>query len=218
MIDASPAAATQDTTPTFAYSSDEAGATFEHRLDGGPWIAGPGPVTLGPLQGTYTFEVQATDAAGNVDATPAAFVFTVDTTPADTTITSAPAASTNATGAAFAFTASDGGPSFECRSTVLCFAACTSPEPYSGLAESAHAFAVRAKDAAGNLDPTPAVHAWTVDTTAPDTSFLSTPATPSSNATPSFGLGSTEAPATFECTRLRRLGLLRDPVHDSRAR
>ena len=70
--------------------------------------------------------------------------------------------------------------------------------PYSGLTESAHAFEVRAKDAAGNLDATPASTPGR-STDRPDTSFLSTPATPSSNATPSFGLGSTEAPATFEC-------------------
>ena len=49
--------------------------------------------TLGPLaENTYTFDVRAIDVAGNVDATPASFTFTVDTTPANTTITSSPPA------------------------------------------------------------------------------------------------------------------------------
>ncbi|MFN7929037.1 MAG: Ig domain-containing protein [Blastocatellia bacterium] len=40
--------------------------------------------------------------------------------------------------------------------------ACTSPQSYSGLANGAHTFQVRAKNAAGNVDPTPAIYPWTV--------------------------------------------------------
>ena len=143
--------------------------------------------------------MRATDVAGNVDATPASFTFTVDTTPANTTITSSPPAASSSTGASFSFTASDAGPGFECRLDGGAFADCSSPQSYTGLTEAAHTFEVRAEDAAGNVDATPAAHAWTVDLTAPNTSFLSTPANPSANATPSFGLGSTESPSTFEC-------------------
>ncbi|MGH3071841.1 MAG: beta strand repeat-containing protein [Gaiellaceae bacterium] len=199
-IDSAPAGATQDTTPTFAFSSPEAGSTFEVRIDGGAWTTETSPITLGPLaESTYTFEVRATDPAGNVDATPASFVFTVDTTPANTTITSSPPAASSSTNASFSFTASDAGPGFECRLDGGAFADCTSPAGYAGLSEASHTFEVRAEDAAGNLDATPSTHTWTVDVTAPDTSFLSTPSTPSANPTPTFGLGSTESPATFEC-------------------
>ena len=199
-IDSAPAAATQDTTPTFAFSSPDAGSTFQVRLDGGSWTSETSPLTLGPLaENTYTFEVRATDVAGNVDATPASFIFTVDTTPANTTITSSPPAASSSTGTSFSFTASDAGPGFECRLDGAAFADCSSPKSYTGLTEAPHTFEVRAEDAAGNLDPTPATHAWTVDLTAPDTSFLSTPANPSANATPTFGLDSTETPSTFEC-------------------
>ena len=49
------------------------------------------PRTLGPLaDGAYTFSVRATDAAGNVDATPATRTFTVDTAAPDTTINGGP--------------------------------------------------------------------------------------------------------------------------------
>ena len=58
---------------------------------------------------------------------------------------------------------------------------------------------MRAVDAAGNADPTPATHTWTVDTTAPDTTIPLTPADPSSNTTPTFGFGSSQSPATYEC-------------------
>src|SRR5439155_987511 len=56
------------------------------------------------------------------------------------------------------------------------FVACVNPQTYTGLAGGQHAFMVRAVDAAGNVDPTPATRTWTVDTTPPDTSLLSGPA------------------------------------------
>ena len=112
--------------------------------------------------------MRATDAAGNVDASPASFTFTVDTTPANTTITSSPPAASSSTSASFSFTASDAGPGFECSIDGGAFADCSSPTSYTGLSEAAHTFEVRAEDAAGNLDPTPATHAWTVDQTAPE--------------------------------------------------
>ena len=199
-LDSTPAAATQDTTPTFAFSSPEPGTTFQVRLNGGSWTPATSPLTLGPLaENTYTLDVRATDVAGNVDASPASFIFTVDTTSANTTITSSPPADSNSTSASFSFIASDAGPGFECRLDGGAFANCSSPVSYTGLTEAAHTFEVRAKDAAGNLDATPATHAWTVDLTAPNTSFLSTPAHPSPDSTPTFGLGSTESPATYEC-------------------
>jgi hypothetical protein len=42
------------------------------------------------------------------------------------------------------------------------FETCTSPKTYSGLKKGSHTFAVRAVDAAGNLDPTPATRTWKV--------------------------------------------------------
>jgi hypothetical protein len=114
--------------------------------------------------------VRAIDAAGNVDATPASRAWTVqgDTTPPNTTITGGPAAgsTTTSTSASFTFTASEAGSSFQCSlDSTSAYTGCTSPHSYTGLAAGSHTFRVRAIDAAGNVDATPASRAWTVEAT-----------------------------------------------------
>ena len=51
---------------------------------------------------------------------------------------------------------------------VPAFEPCTSPKTVM-WPEGAHTFAVRARDAAGNLDPTPAEQTFTIDRTGPKT-------------------------------------------------
>jgi peptidoglycan/xylan/chitin deacetylase (PgdA/CDA1 family) len=85
-----------------------------------------------------------------------------DTTPPDTSIASGPSGTVTATSASFAFTASESGATFQCSLDGAAFAACTSPRAYSALAAGQHTFSVRAGDAAGNVDPTPAIRAWTI--------------------------------------------------------
>src|SRR5207302_1366469 len=54
-------------------------------------------------------------------------------------------------------------------------------------------------DQAGNTDPTPASHTWTVDLTPPQTTIDASPSSPSNDATPSFGFSSSEPGPSFEC-------------------
>src|SRR5205814_8052954 len=96
----------------------------------------------------------------------AVYSWQVDTVPPETTITS-PAPNPTSTGATFSFTASEAGSSFSCSLDASAFAACGSPKSYSGLADGSHTFAVKATDAAGNADPTPASRTWTINTTPP---------------------------------------------------
>src|SRR5439155_224916 len=57
----------------------------------------------------------------------------------------------------------------------------------------------RAKDAAGNLDPSPASRSFTVDVTAPDTTISGGPSGLTNNNTPSFTFFSADSGVTFEC-------------------
>jgi CSLREA domain-containing protein len=161
-IGSGPAGLTNDSTPTFGFSS-EAGASFQCRVDAAAFAACTSPHTTGALSdGAYTFEVRATDAAGNTDASPASRAITVDTAAPQTTITTAPPATTTSTSASFHFNSSETGSAFECSLDGAAFAACTSPRDYSGLAVGSHQFSVRARDTAGNPDGTPATHSWTI--------------------------------------------------------
>lgn len=87
-----------------------------------------------------------------------------DTTPPETTITSGPSGTTSSTAASFEFSSSEAGSTFECGLDGAAYAACTSPTAYSDLAPGSHTFGVRATDAAGNVDVTPATRTWTIDT------------------------------------------------------
>ena len=74
---------TKDTTPTFGFSSNEAGSTFECKIDTaafGP-CSGPGlkHTTAALADGQHTFRVRATDAAGNAESAAEVRTFVVDT-------------------------------------------------------------------------------------------------------------------------------------------
>ncbi|HEU4733664.1 MAG TPA: OmpA family protein [Kofleriaceae bacterium] len=88
-------------------------------------------------------------------------VTTRDTAPPDTAITTAPGDPSDATSPSFGFTSSEPG-RFECALDGGAFAACTPGAPVGPLALGSHRFEVRALDAAGNLDPTPAAYSWRV--------------------------------------------------------
>jgi len=100
----------------------------------------------------------------------------VDTTPPDTTITVGPSGSTASTYASFAFTSTEGGSTVQCSLDGAAYQSCTSPTTYQGLAAADHQFAVRAIDAAGNIDPTPATRAWTVAPAPPPTGYCASTA------------------------------------------
>ena len=87
-----------------------------------------------------------------------------DAAPPDTTITSGPEGKTKKKSATFTFTGTDARAlaSFQCKLDDGAFAACTSPKTYTGLKKGPHTFSVRAVDAAGNADPSPATRTWKV--------------------------------------------------------
>jgi hypothetical protein len=85
-VDTAPPNTSIDSSPTdpsapdvaFAFSSPEAGATFECQLDGGGFSSCSSPVSYtGLSSGSHTFDVRAVDPAGNADQTPASFTWSV---------------------------------------------------------------------------------------------------------------------------------------------
>ena len=81
-IDSGPDGPTNDATPSFEFSSDEADSTFECRTETETFAPCESPHVTGQLaDGIHTFEVRAIDRAGNVDPAPAARDFSVDATP-----------------------------------------------------------------------------------------------------------------------------------------
>ena len=123
---------------------------------------------------------------------------TIDTTAPETAIDSGLTGTVNSTSASFAFSSSEAGSAFECSLDGGAFEACASPKDYTGLSDGSYTFRVRATDAAGNTDATPASRTWTVaatgrsgDTTAPKVTAV----TPKNRAT---GISSSANPsATF---------------------
>jgi hypothetical protein len=94
-----------------------------------------------------------------------------DTNPPGTTITAGPSGTIPASDASFSFGSSETGSSFQCSLDGGSWASCSSPKAYGGLADGAHEFQVRATDAAGNTDDTPAGRRFTVDTSPPTVSW-----------------------------------------------
>jgi hypothetical protein len=104
----------------------------------------------------------------------------------------------------FDISSDESGATFECRldgpgQATGSPVPCTSPKAFTGLADGDYQLRVTAHDPAGNSDASPAVRAFTVDTTVPDTTISSAPATPTNDTTPTFSFSSTEAGSTFEC-------------------
>src|SRR2546421_3074471 len=124
---------------------------------------------------SHTLKAVAHDErGGTASASVRVTVHNVDTSSPRTKITSGPSGTIGNASASFWFKSSEAGSSFECRLDGGSWAGCSSPKPYSGLADGVHSFQVRATDGAGNTDTTPASRGFTVDTSPPTVSW-STP-------------------------------------------
>ena len=191
-------------TATFEFVSPEEGG-FECRLDSidpAAWSPCASPQTYGALaEGGHVFEVRTLNMPGNVDPTPAVAVFAVETAAPETTITFAPGGTIASETASFEFASSQPG-SFECRldsAEAGAWSPCASPQTYESLAQGPHSFEVRAVNAFGHADPTPAEASFAVDTRAPETTITSGPTGTVATASAAFEFSSSE-PGSFECS------------------
>jgi hypothetical protein len=162
-IGSSPSGATRSTDASFEFSATEAGSRFECSFDGAPWTPCSAPQQLSGLSdGSHALSVRAVDGAGNGDLSPARRAWSVDATPPETSIDSAPARETTSRSANFELSSTEEPSFLRCRLDGGAWAECSSPQALPRLSRGSHTLLVAALDAVGNVDPTPAVHRWTV--------------------------------------------------------
>ena len=182
-----PAPLSNSTTATFAFNSPDTTATFQCSLNGAAAQPCTSPVVYTGLgDATRTLLIQAVDPAGNIDTQAQPITWTVDTTPPDTVLAD-PGDIVGNSVPTFTFTASEPNSTFQCSFDSGPFAACTSPDLVDVLRSGPHEFSVRAVDAAGNMDPTPATYSWTADLTPPkrpEVTIFAAPRAKSSAASP----------------------------------
>jgi hypothetical protein len=196
-ITSGPTGTVASTTASFSFTATET-STFACKLDGGAFNTCTSPVSYTALTaGAHTFQVRATDTAGNVDATPASQSWTV-VVPPDTTITAGPSGTVTTTSASFSFTSTITGSTYTCSLDGAAFSACTSPKSYTNLANGSHTFQVAAT-AQGLTDPTPASRTWTINL-APDTTITAGPTGAVSSTSASFSFTATVGGSTFTCS------------------
>jgi hypothetical protein len=142
---------------------------FSWRVDGGPWSDFSAAIKLtlyGLFEGAHVIDMRAEDPAGNISTAIASAPFVVDRTPPDTRIDSV--TSDPATGSVkVSFSGTDNLPppnrlSFSWRLDGGAWSAfSTSTQAvFPTLSAGLHTFEVRARDSAGNIDPTPAVQGF----------------------------------------------------------
>ncbi len=155
----------------------------------------------------------------------------VDAVAPNTTITSGPSANSLDTTPTFTFTSSKAGSTFQCKVDAGAYASCASPRTTAALGYGAHTFTVRATDASGNTDASPATRSFTVakptpppDTTPPTTTITRKPKSLTRSREPAFAFTSNE-PSYIECSIdggkysvCGAIGPLKDGKHTIKAR
>jgi hypothetical protein len=204
-IISAPANPTNNPRATFAFVGSGGVVAFDCSLDGSPYPDCVSPWTSPNLsEGFHGFQVRARDGGGNVDPTPDSYAWVVDLTPPDTVITEQPSNPTNSSSATFTFASAGGGFGFDCALTsnsgqTTSYPDCVSPATFPTPSDGSYGFQVRAKDAAGNTDPTPASYGWFVDLTPPDTVLTGKPTNPTNNSSATFTFASTGGGFGFDC-------------------
>jgi hypothetical protein len=190
------AATIQGAPPIFV---DAANGDF-HQMQGSPTVnAGSAAVSF---LGTLDFEGEAR----NQDGAPDIGADELVPTPPETTITSGPSGTIAETDASFDFSSSQAG-TFQCALDGGEFGPCSGPgasHSFSGLAEGAHLFRVRALNQNLIPDPSPATREFTValphaDTDPPTAEITKGPPNRTEREKAKFKFISDEPGSTFEC-------------------
>ena len=201
-VDSGPPALTNDTTPSFDFTTDAPRAACSVDTGAPSYVPCSSPYTPASLaDGDYTFRVFATDDAGNQTTVLTWGPFTVDATPPAVGVTSGPDGPTNQQLPVFGFTVDGTATSVECSidSGTPAFVSCPGPTytPPSPLSDGSYTFRVHATDTLGNAQTV--VRRFSVDQDAPSLTIDSGPEGPTNVTLPSFGF-TAEAGARTECS------------------
>jgi subtilisin-like proprotein convertase family protein len=133
-----------------------------------PAPAGPYPSALstfdgGDPNGNWLLYITDDQGVGNgfIINDPTLTITTTDVTPPETTITKKPKTGFKRT-SKIKFTSNEAGATFQCKVDSKKFKPCSSPLKLKNLKFGKHKFQVRAIDAAGNVDSSPARAKWIV--------------------------------------------------------
>ncbi len=150
------------TQPAFSFAADEPVTGFTCQLDAAASAGCSSPKSYSAVaDGSHTFQVWASDPAGNQSAV-ASYTWTVDTTPPSVTIDSGPSGTVLVDSASFTFSSNtDPSATFQCQLDSGGFSPCVTAD-YTGLPSGQHTFQVEAFDSLNNVS-TPASRTWTVD-------------------------------------------------------
>jgi hypothetical protein len=208
-LESGPPDPTGESAATFVFSCNEDACVFSCGLtdpDGETTEAScDSPITYPDLDdGTWIFEVRATDPAGN-ESEPVRHTWTVDTLAPSVTLDGAPPAVTHSTEAIFVFSCDQAACSFTCRLVdpegTSAESDCQSPAAYPDLVDGVWTFEVRATDPAGNTGEA-AVHAWRIDTVAPEVTLDEAPPIATNETGATFSFACDEAECAFTCRLL----------------
>jgi hypothetical protein len=161
-ITSGPPAATTSRSAIVGFTGPGDAASFRCALDGGVATTCVSPVAYTSLpDGSHIVSVTALDEVGN-ESTAATRTWRVDTKAPSTRLVRSPARSTTSRTATFGFASSEKGSRFQCKLDRGAFTSCKSPKTYRKLKKGQHTFQVRAIDAVGNRDGTPARKTWRI--------------------------------------------------------
>lgn len=214
------ASVSNHTAKTFTFSGpapDTVG--FECALNDAAFQACSSPLTYDDLQeGSYTFHLRAYDAAGNISGQTLSYDWTVDLTGPETFFTriTPQDSPSDSRSFVFEFASDEGLTAFECSPNGAAFSPCTSPFALNNLADGSHSFQVRAMDPAGNIDSSPVVYDWAVDTTPLKVSNLHVSSIAKASAVVNWSLNRPGS-AKVEYTNLTTGQMFTTPSHSERS-
>jgi len=145
----------------FGLSCNFPECTYECQMDWGPWTScSATPFYSGLLSGYHLFWARATDRFGTQDLEGDNYTWLI--LGPDTSITSYPPDPSGSSTAEFRLYCNAPDCAFECMLDGGVWTSCSVNPVFAGLAIASHTLQARAKDPAGNIDPTPAIYSWSI--------------------------------------------------------